>query len=89
MGFPHALTKSREPELVAIWLPATLLKLTIPGRRTLSRLVSECGFDVRRVTSSHVLVSSRKHRVVGRVCEKLGDAFPSLGAHLILFATKG
>ncbi len=25
----------------------------------------------------------------GAVCERLGDVFPSLGAHLIVFATKG
>lgn len=59
------------------------------SRATLSGLVRECGFDVRRVTSSHVLVSSRRNRLLGSLCERLGDAFPTFGAHLILFATRG
>ncbi len=58
------------------------------SRSTLSRLARECGFDVRRVTSSHVLVSTRRSRIIGSLCERLGDVFPSLGAHLILFGTK-
>ncbi len=58
------------------------------SRSTLAGLVAECGFEVRRVTSSHVLVSSRRHRVIGAICERLGDVLPSLGAHIILFATK-
>jgi SAM-dependent methyltransferase len=58
------------------------------SRRTLSALVRECGFEVRGVTSSHVLISSRRHHLVGSFCERLGDVFPSLGAHLILFATR-
>ncbi|MHC4414115.1 MAG: class I SAM-dependent methyltransferase [Planctomycetota bacterium] len=58
------------------------------SRPILTRLADECGFDVRRVTSSHVLVSTRRHKVVGGLCERLGDLFPSFGAHLILFATK-
>ena len=58
------------------------------SRSTLSRLARECGFDVRRVTSSHILMSTRRNRIVGGLCEALGDVFPSLGAHLILFATK-
>ena len=58
------------------------------SRDTLTRLLRECGFQVRGVTSSHVLVSTRRHRLFGAVCERLGDLFPSLGAHLIVFATK-
>jgi SAM-dependent methyltransferase len=58
------------------------------SRRTLSGLVAEAGFDIQRVTSTHVLVSTRRHRIVGALCEKLGDWLPSLGAHLILVATK-
>jgi SAM-dependent methyltransferase len=60
----------------------------IYSRSTLSALVGECGFEVRRVSSTHVLVSTRRHRFVGAICERLGDLLPSLGAHLILFATK-
>jgi SAM-dependent methyltransferase len=59
------------------------------SRRSLGDLVAGCGFRVRRVTSSHVLVSTRRHRLIGAVCERLGDLAPSLGAHLILFASKG
>ncbi len=55
---------------------------------TLRKLLEDCGFRVRRATSSHVLVSSRAHPLVGRVCERLGDVFPSFGAHLIVFAVK-
>jgi SAM-dependent methyltransferase len=58
------------------------------SRPTLVGLVGDCGFEVRRVTSTHVLVSSRRHRAAGAICERLGDLLPSLGAHLILFATK-
>ncbi len=58
------------------------------SRSTLMKLASECGFEVRRVTSSHVLVSTRRHRVAGAICERLGDLLPSLGAHVILFAVK-
>ena len=58
------------------------------SRPTLAELVGDCGFEVRRVASSHVLVSTRRHPVVGAVCERLGDLLPSLGAHLILFVTK-
>jgi SAM-dependent methyltransferase len=58
------------------------------SRPTLVELVRECGFEVRRVTSSHVLVSTRRNRAVGAICERLGDLLPSFGAHLILFATK-
>ena len=58
------------------------------SRPTLTKLLEDCGFNVRRTTSSHVLVSSRAHRHVGRLCERLGDLFPSFGAHLIVFAVK-
>jgi SAM-dependent methyltransferase len=58
------------------------------SRKSLVALVSECGFRVRRVTSTHVLVSTRRNKLIGGVCEWLGDLAPSLGAHLILFAEK-
>jgi phage shock protein PspC (stress-responsive transcriptional regulator) len=34
-------------------------------------------------------MSTRRNRLIGGVCEQLGDVFPSLGAHLIVFAEKG
>jgi SAM-dependent methyltransferase len=58
------------------------------SRPVLKRLVAACGFEVRAITSSHILVSTRRHKVLGALCERLGDVFPSLGAHLILFAVK-
>jgi 2-polyprenyl-3-methyl-5-hydroxy-6-metoxy-1,4-benzoquinol methylase len=58
------------------------------SRSTLVALAGECGFEVRRVTSSHVLVSTRRNPVVGAICERLGDLLPTFGAHLILFAAK-
>lgn len=58
------------------------------SRPVLRALVTECGFQVQRITSSHILVSTRRHKILGALCERLGDVFPTLGAHLILFATK-
>jgi SAM-dependent methyltransferase len=60
----------------------------IYSRPALTELAGACGFEVRRVTSTHVLVSTRRNRVIGAICERIGDLLPSLGAHLILFATK-
>ena len=59
------------------------------SKATLTKLFTDAGFKVRRVTSSHVLMSTRRNRLIGGVCERLGDVFPSLGAHLIVFAVKG
>jgi SAM-dependent methyltransferase len=58
------------------------------SRSTLVKLAGECGFEVRRMTSSHVLVSSRRNRFAGAICERLGDLLPSPGAHVTLFAVK-
>ncbi len=58
------------------------------SRRSLTKLVESCGFEVKKLTASHVLVSSRRHKVLGPLCERLADVFPSFGAHLILCATK-
>ncbi len=55
---------------------------------SICKLVSDSGFDITEVTSSHILFSSRRNRAIGRIFEALGDAFPKLGAHVILFATK-
>ncbi|MHC4320490.1 MAG: class I SAM-dependent methyltransferase [Planctomycetota bacterium] len=74
--------------------PGGVVALTTPNlfflvnRLVMPELVGACGFEVRRVTSSHVLVSTRRNRVIGAICERIGDLLPSLGAHLILFATK-
>lgn len=56
-------------------------------KKTLESLVSECGFRIDKLLSSHTLYSSRRHSS-GRIFEYLGDLFPTLGAHLILFASK-
>src|SRR5262249_37534069 len=58
------------------------------SRATLTALAKSCGFTIRRLTNSHILVSTRRNKLVGALCERLGDVFPSLGAHLILFAMK-
>ena len=55
--------------------------------RTLRQLVEGRGFRVERTLSSHVLYSRRKHWT-GGLFERLGDLFPTLGAHLILIARK-
>ena len=56
------------------------------GRRTLTAMIRECGLEVRHVTSSHVLISSRRNRLIGSICERVGDWFPTFGAHLIVVA---
>ncbi len=58
------------------------------SRRVLTDMIRECGLDVRGVTSSHVLISSRRNGLVGGFCERIGDWLPTLGAHLIVFAQK-
>ncbi len=52
---------------------------------TLVRLFDDAGFLILEVSSSHILFSSRRFQL-GRLFEWLGDMFPSLGAHLIVFA---
>ncbi|HWP91114.1 MAG TPA: class I SAM-dependent methyltransferase [Thermodesulfobacteriota bacterium] len=55
---------------------------------TLYRMVRSCGFSVRHVTSSHILISSRRSKYIGRIFEFLGSLCPFLGAHIILFAVR-
>jgi len=54
----------------------------------LSDIVRNTGFEIQYITSSHVLVSTRRNRYLGRICEMLGDIAPNFGAHIILFAKK-
>lgn len=56
-------------------------------RRTIVRLLQAQGFDIERVSASHVLYSRRFHWT-GRLFEKLADWFPSFGAHLIVYARR-
>ena len=56
-------------------------------KRTLSKLITNRGFEVLKISSSHVLFSTRRNRL-GKIFEILGDLFPSFGAHLIVFAEK-
>jgi SAM-dependent methyltransferase len=58
------------------------------SHETLSALAQENGFRTVHQTASHVLVSSRGPRFVAAISERLGDVFPSVGAHIILFAEK-
>ncbi len=55
---------------------------------TLSALAAESGYRVDKVLSSHLLISTRMNVPLGKLCEWLGDIFPSFGAHIILFAAK-
>ena len=55
--------------------------------KTIRQLMERAGFKVVKVASSHILYSRRRH-FTGVVFEWLGDVFPALGAHLILFARK-
>ncbi|MGH9425373.1 MAG: class I SAM-dependent methyltransferase, partial [Terriglobia bacterium] len=56
-------------------------------RKTLISLVEPQRFVVERVIASHVLYSRRRHPT-GWIFERLADWFPTLGAHLILFARR-
>ena len=56
-------------------------------KTVLRDLVTNAGFEVLDVSSSHVLFSTRRHKV-GRLFEILADWFPSFGAHLIFLARK-
>lgn len=60
----------------------------IYNKSSLIQMFTDSGFAIYKVALSHVLFSSRRARV-GRVFEWLGDAFPTLGAHLIVVAVKG
>jgi len=54
----------------------------------LTELVRKSGFKIKDIKSSHILISSRRNKYLGKVFEFLGDFFPSIGAHIILFAEK-
>jgi 2-polyprenyl-3-methyl-5-hydroxy-6-metoxy-1,4-benzoquinol methylase len=56
--------------------------------KIITQMVSESGFSIAHVSASHILVSTRRNKILGRICEFLGDIFPHWGAHIILFATK-
>ena len=56
--------------------------------KTLSNLVKRSGFEIEKIKSSHILISSRKFKIIGKFFEMLGNWFPKFGAHIILFAKK-
>jgi len=56
-------------------------------KRTLQGLLGGEGFRILKLSSSHLLFSTRRNKS-GRIFEVLGDLFPSLGAHLIAYAQK-
>ncbi|MBI3581979.1 MAG: class I SAM-dependent methyltransferase [Nitrospinae bacterium] len=56
--------------------------------RSLSGLLENAGLRLVKIRSSHILISTRMNRPLGRICEFLGDVFPSFGAHIIVFAVK-
>ncbi len=56
--------------------------------KTLSNLVKRSGFEIENIKSSHILISSRKFKIIGKFFEMLGNWFPKFGAHIILFAKK-
>ena len=57
------------------------------NKRELAGLIEEAGFEIEKITSSHVLFSTRRNKL-GAIFEWLGDVFPAFGAHLIVFAKK-
>jgi 2-polyprenyl-3-methyl-5-hydroxy-6-metoxy-1,4-benzoquinol methylase len=56
-------------------------------KKTLEKMIESEGFEVSKFISSHILFSTRRNKI-GRIFEILGDFFPSLGAHLMIFARK-
>ena len=56
--------------------------------KEMKKLLYAAGFKVIGVSSSHVLISSRKHKYIGKFFEKLGDLFPSFGMAMIIAAVK-
>jgi SAM-dependent methyltransferase len=54
----------------------------------MTRMLLEAGYIIEHVTASHVLVSSRRHKILGPLCERLGSWMPRFGAHMIIFARK-
>jgi 2-polyprenyl-3-methyl-5-hydroxy-6-metoxy-1,4-benzoquinol methylase len=56
-------------------------------KKTIIGLIENHGFKIEKIASSHLLYSRRLH-ATGRLFEWLGDLFPTLGAHLIVFARK-
>lgn len=59
----------------------------IYNAEVLKNSLKEAGMKTVRLTSSHVLFSTRKNKM-GKIFEVLGDLFPKLGAHLIICAKK-
>lgn len=55
---------------------------------TISKIILKSGFRIKKTHSSHILYSTRRHKYSGKIFELLGDYFPSLGAHIILYAEK-
>lgn len=56
--------------------------------KSLTEMIVECEFEVLHITSSHLLISTRRSKVFGIIFELLGNIFPEFGAHIILFARK-
>lgn len=56
-------------------------------KKVLESLLRDHGFEIKKIISSHVLFSTRKSKI-GIIFEKLGDIFPTFGAHLIVVAQK-
>lgn len=54
----------------------------------LTELVSRCGFSIRQISSSHILFSTRRNKIFGKLFELMGNICPRMGAHIILFASK-
>jgi len=53
----------------------------------IKNIIQGAGFNILKTSSSHILFSTRLNKV-GRIFEILGDIFPSIGAHIIIFAKK-
>jgi 2-polyprenyl-3-methyl-5-hydroxy-6-metoxy-1,4-benzoquinol methylase len=56
-------------------------------KKEIKSIIEQAGFEILKISSSHILFSTRRNKF-GRIFEILGDVFPSLGAHLIVFAKK-
>ncbi len=56
--------------------------------KNLSDIVKRSGYEIENIKSSHILISSRRYKRIGKFFEILGNWLPKYGAHIILFAKK-
>ncbi len=56
--------------------------------RLLKNKLKAAGFEAKKISSSHVLISTVFNKYIGMIGESLGGLFPTLGEQFIIFAKK-